>query len=339
MESSPNSPQRPGTLDDLQRPPRAASALGARLSRRARRARVPASARTASTTNTPATDLFLDKRKPSYVGGILEMANHRLFRFWGDLTEALRTGQPQNEAKSGGDILFAALYADPARLREFLAAMTGISRGANWRSPRKFPWSDYKTLRRRRHGAGRPRGPGGARPSAPARHRLRPARGRADLRGLRRRSSGSRTALHVRGRRLLRRPAAEGRRRDDGPHPPRLGSRRRRSMLMRKAYDALPAGGAFIVYESIIDDDRSQERLRPADEPEHADRDARRLRLHRRRLHRLDEGGRLPRDARRAPGRARTRWSSGSSSHDCGLVQPAAQKPKYRLTPTRGRPR
>lgn len=34
--------------------------------------------------NTPDTDLFLDKRKASYIGGILEMANHRLYPFWGD---------------------------------------------------------------------------------------------------------------------------------------------------------------------------------------------------------------------------------------------------------------
>ena len=66
--------------------------------------------------NTPETDLFLDRAKPSYIGGILEMANARLYGFWGSLTEALRTGQPQNEAKTGGDF-FAALYADPARLR------------------------------------------------------------------------------------------------------------------------------------------------------------------------------------------------------------------------------
>jgi hypothetical protein len=50
--------------------------------------------------NTAETDLFLDRKKPSYVGGVLEMANHRLYPFWNHLTEALRTGQPQNEAKS-----------------------------------------------------------------------------------------------------------------------------------------------------------------------------------------------------------------------------------------------
>src|SRR5665213_3580582 len=77
--------------------------------------------------NTPETDLFLDKRKPSYIGGMLEMANVRLYPFWGRLTEGLRTGLPQNEAGTGGDDLFTALYADPARLRGFLKAMTGLS--------------------------------------------------------------------------------------------------------------------------------------------------------------------------------------------------------------------
>jgi hypothetical protein len=77
--------------------------------------------------NTPAVDQFLDKSKQSYIGGMLEMANLRLFGFWNGLTEALRTGKPQNEAKGGGTPFFAALYADPARLKEFLKAMTGLS--------------------------------------------------------------------------------------------------------------------------------------------------------------------------------------------------------------------
>ena len=96
--------------------------------------------------NTPETDLFLDRKKPSYVGGILEMANHRLYPFWGHLTEALRTGTPQNEVKTGGPGVFETLYADPARLKQFLAAMTGISHGANMTIARSFPWKDYRTF-------------------------------------------------------------------------------------------------------------------------------------------------------------------------------------------------
>src|SRR5262249_11016012 len=79
--------------------------------------------------NSPEADLFLDRAKPSYVGGGLEMAAARLYRFWGSLTEALRTGELQNEAKGGAD-LFATLYADTGRLRTFLAAMSAISAGA-----------------------------------------------------------------------------------------------------------------------------------------------------------------------------------------------------------------
>jgi hypothetical protein len=95
--------------------------------------------------NTPATDVFLDLRKPTYLGGILEMANARLYPFWGSLTEALRTGEPQNEAKQGRD-LFDELYTDPRRLEEFLKAMTGLSLGAAATIAQKFPWRDYKTF-------------------------------------------------------------------------------------------------------------------------------------------------------------------------------------------------
>src|SRR5690606_25601725 len=85
------------------------------------------------------------KNKPSYIGGVLEMANNRLYGFWGSLTEALRTGLPQNEAKEGVDT-FEKLYAEPARLKEFLKAMTGISRGANMAIASQAPWGEYKTF-------------------------------------------------------------------------------------------------------------------------------------------------------------------------------------------------
>ncbi|MEX2214723.1 MAG: methyltransferase [Phycisphaeraceae bacterium] len=94
--------------------------------------------------NTDATALFLDKAKPSYLGGILEMANARLYGFWNHLTEALRTGERQNETKQGHD-LFDQLYADPARLKHFLHAMSGLSRPANQRIAQLIPWKQYKT--------------------------------------------------------------------------------------------------------------------------------------------------------------------------------------------------
>ena len=95
--------------------------------------------------NTPETALFLDKNKPTYIGGILEMANHRLYPFWGSLTTALKTGKPQNESKDGADP-FIALYADSAGLSEFLSAMSGVSRGANMQIAQKFPWAQYRSF-------------------------------------------------------------------------------------------------------------------------------------------------------------------------------------------------
>jgi hypothetical protein len=95
--------------------------------------------------NTSETDLFLDRAKPSYVGGLLEMANARLYPFWGALTEGLRTGRPQNEVKTGGDF-FGELYSDPARLKQFLQAMTGGSMGSAMAIAQKFPWSKYQTF-------------------------------------------------------------------------------------------------------------------------------------------------------------------------------------------------
>jgi hypothetical protein len=97
--------------------------------------------------NTPEADAFLDRAKPTYVGGLLEMANARLYGFWGGLTEALRTGLPQNESKADPAASpFQALYADPARLRNFLQGMTGISLGAARAIARQFPWRDYRTF-------------------------------------------------------------------------------------------------------------------------------------------------------------------------------------------------
>jgi len=96
-------------------------------------------------TNSPDTEVFLDRAKPSYVGGILEMANARLFGFWGSLTEALRTGRPQNEAKEGGNA-FDAIYSDPVRLEAFVRGMTGVSMGANMAMAQKFPWSKYQSF-------------------------------------------------------------------------------------------------------------------------------------------------------------------------------------------------
>ncbi len=102
---------------------------------------------TATYRNSAATSFHLDKNKPDqYVGGIMEMANARLYRFWGDLTTALKTGKPQNEIKSTGKSMFGELYSDPARLEQFMNAMAGISRPNFLALADKIDFSPYKTL-------------------------------------------------------------------------------------------------------------------------------------------------------------------------------------------------
>ena len=206
--------------------------------------------------NTPDTDLFLDRHKPSYIGGILEMANARLYPFWGHLTEALRTGQPQNEAKSGGRNMFEALYADPVRLKGFLAAMTGISHGANMTIARGFPWSGYKTF----VDVGTAQGDLAVQVALANPH----LHGTAfDLPEVAPIFEEYAAAAGVAGRlsfipgsffdRDL--PKAEVVMMGHILHDWDLPTKK---MLVRKAYEAIPAGGAFIVYEAIIDDDRSK---------------------------------------------------------------------------------
>ena len=206
--------------------------------------------------NTAETDLFLDRHKPSYVGGILEMANQRLYPFWGHLTEALRTGLPQNEVKTGGPGLFETLYADPARLKSFLAAMTGISHGANLTIARQFPWANYKTFVDVGTAQGdlavqvalanpHLRGQGFDLPEvAPIFEEYVAQTGVADRLTF---TAGSFFDHDL--------PTADVVMMGHILHDWDLPTKK---MLVGKAYKALPAGGALIVYESIIDDDRSK---------------------------------------------------------------------------------
>jgi hypothetical protein len=205
--------------------------------------------------NTESTDFFLDKHKPSYIGGILEMANHRLYPFWGQLTAALRTGLPQNEAKDGAPDTFAALYADPARLKQFLRAMTGVSHGGNIAIARKFPWSRYRTAVDIGTAQGdlitqvaltNPHlsGIGFDLPAvAPIFEEYVEANGLSDRVKF---SPGSFFDQPL--------PKADVVMMGHILHDWDLEIKR---MLIRKAWEALPPGGAYIVYESIIDDDRS----------------------------------------------------------------------------------
>ena len=96
--------------------------------------------------NTPESALYLDRNSPRYVGGILVMLNARLFKFWHDLPDALRTGKPQNEIKHGQKGMFEELYEELPRLEQFMGAMTGLSRLNFEAFAAKFDFSKFKTL-------------------------------------------------------------------------------------------------------------------------------------------------------------------------------------------------
>jgi hypothetical protein len=206
--------------------------------------------------NTPETESFLDRNKPSYVGGILEMANHRLYPAWGNLTEGLRTGLPQNELKGGRAGTFETLYADPARLKEFLAAMTGISHGANLTIARAFPWAQYKTFA----DIGTAQGDLAAQVALANPHLAGIGFDLPEVAPI----FGDYVAqLGVADRLTFKAGSFFS---DNLPnvdvimmghilHDWDLPTKR---MLISKAFDALPPGGALIVYETIIDDDRSK---------------------------------------------------------------------------------
>jgi hypothetical protein len=203
--------------------------------------------------NTPAGALFLDSRKPTYVGGILEMANARLYPFWGALTEALRTGEPQNEVKQGRD-LFDEIYRDPKILAEFLKAMTGLSLGAAHAIADRFPWADYKSFA----------DIGTAQGGLP----VVLAQAHPHLTGIGfdlpvvRPHFDAYAAQHGLSSRLSfqagdffadRMPTVDVLIMGHILHDWSLDKKR---ALIRNAYAALPYGGALIVYDPIIDDDR-----------------------------------------------------------------------------------
>jgi hypothetical protein len=209
-------------------------------------------------TNSPEADLYLDKHKPSYVGGILEMANQRLYGHWNHLTVALRTGKQQNESKDAGagTSTFEALYADPARLKVFLAAMTGISRGANLAIARKVPWSHYRTFA----DAGTAQGDLAV--------QIALANPHLSGIGFDLPEVGPIFEDYVDQNGLGERLRFQGGNSFQDPMPKvdviTLGhilhdwDLDEKKALLRKAHEAISPGGCVVVYDSVIDDDRSQ---------------------------------------------------------------------------------
>jgi precorrin-6B methylase 2 len=205
--------------------------------------------------NTAETALFLDRAKPSYVGGILEMANARLYRFWGSLTEGLRTGKPQNEVKAGEDF-FGTLYADPQRLENFLKAMTGLSIGSALAIAKKFSWKQCRTF------VDVGCAQGGVAVEIALAHKHLTGLG-MDLPVVQpvfeayaqERGAAQRLRFHPGD--FFKHPLPKSDVIIMG-HILHDWNLEEKMMLLRKAYVALPATGALIVHEALIDDERKQ---------------------------------------------------------------------------------
>lgn len=206
--------------------------------------------------NTEDTNLFLDKNKPSYVGGILEMANNRLYPFWNDLEEGLKTGKPQNETKTGGVPIFEALYADEQKLREFLKAMGGIQMGNFMMLSKTFDFSKYKT----HCDVG---GAGGHLATQVAMNNKHMNCVTFDLHPVEPVATENIKMMGLSDRVFV---LSGDFLKDDLPKADviTMGNIlhdwgiQDKKMLIKKAFDALPQGGALIVIENIIDDNRSE---------------------------------------------------------------------------------
>jgi hypothetical protein len=206
--------------------------------------------------NTAETATFLDKNNPTYIGGMLEMCNARLYGFWGDLTEGLQTGKPQNEIKRTGTAMFEELYSDPARLEQFMGAMAGISAGNFHALAEKFDFSGYETVCDVGGATGQLSTILAARhphlrctsydlpPVAPIAEKAIAAAGLSDRVSV---AAGDFFADPL--------PQADVITMGLILHDWNL---ERKLLLIRAAYDALPVGGALIVIENLIDDARRE---------------------------------------------------------------------------------
>ncbi len=206
--------------------------------------------------NAPDTEQFLVEGQPAYIGRFAEMANDRLYPFWGDLEEALQTGRPQNETKHGDRPLFETLYEDPERLKQFTAAMAGIQIGAFMALAETFDFAPYRSLL----DVG---GASGALSIQVARHNDHihgittdlPAVEPVAQRNIR--DAGLEDRIEARSLDFQKEdfPAVDVITMGNILHDWPLDEKK---MLIEKAYRALNPGGAFIAIENLIDNERRE---------------------------------------------------------------------------------
>lgn len=206
--------------------------------------------------NTPDTAAFLNKNSPAYIGGMAEMFNARLFGFWNNLGTALRTGEAQNEIRLTGTSLFEGLYADEARLGEFLHAMSGAQAENFNQLARKFNFKDYSSMSDiggalgllcQSVALGHPHLSLSSFDLPPVAPHVQKNIDAAGLSGRIKVISGDFFQDDL--------PKSDVITMANVLHDWNLEDKKR---LIKKAYDALPEGGAFIVIENVIDDARRE---------------------------------------------------------------------------------
>ncbi len=211
---------------------------------------------TARYSNTLDTDTFLDKAKPSYIGGILEMQDNRAWGYWRNLDEGLQTGLIQNEAKDGGEPVFEVLYKDPKLLKEFVNAMTGVQMGSFMAFAQTFDFSKYKTL----VDAG---GSAGVLSALVCKHNPQMTCTSFDLPPVEFLANETIQKFQLEDRVKAVSGDFFG---DELPKADivTMGNilhdwnEETKIKLMQKAFDALPDGGVFVAIENVIDNDRKE---------------------------------------------------------------------------------
>lgn len=211
---------------------------------------------TAIYSNSEDTNLFLDKDKTSYCGGILELANNRLYPNWNLLEDGLKTGMSYDQLNPDAKPLFQDLYSSPEKLSEFLRAMGGLQMGNFIALSNKFNFSNYQTLC----------DIGGAGGYLSAQVALNNSHMKCisfDLPAV-----TPITTENMKGMGLEDRVKTQSGDFFNEEFPKAdlitMGNilhdwgTKDKIMLIQKAYNALPHGGALIVIENVIDDNRSE---------------------------------------------------------------------------------
>jgi hypothetical protein len=88
---------------------------------------------------------YLIPGQPGYLGGGIARAAAHNYRMWGRLTEALRDGQPKSDGIADEDA-FTKAYADPGLARRFLAHMDANNGFVGGELARCLDWGEYQSF-------------------------------------------------------------------------------------------------------------------------------------------------------------------------------------------------